>query len=94
MRIFALLELASILLLLYFIYSQILQPAIRGTKLFPFFRKEHNIQEEIEDVRQSIHEKELAEELHRLKEIFEPYHPASPVPPTEPTPPTTQEPKK
>lgn len=60
-----------IALILYFIFTQLMLPALRGTSLFPYFRKEGKIREEIVDLNQEKHEAELRDELEqRRREWF------------------------
>ena len=68
MIIFKLLEVVLIIVILYGIYTQLLQPAISNRKLFPFFRKEGKIESEVVDINQQMHEKELTEELQAKKD--------------------------
>lgn len=49
--------------------SQIIIPLWRGTQLFPFFRKEREIVNEIEEARQAEVERELRKKLDEIKRI-------------------------
>jgi hypothetical protein len=60
---FYVLEFAVVVLLLYFLMSQLIVPAMRGTALFPFFRRERKLKEEILDVQQEIREDALEDQL-------------------------------
>jgi hypothetical protein len=55
----ALLEVVVLSLVVLFIGTQILVPAMRGRALFPMFRKEAKIEAEVVEVEQAIHEEEL-----------------------------------
>jgi hypothetical protein len=59
MPIFALMELVAIFLAILFILNQLLIPAVRGTLLFPMFRKEHTLQSVILEQRQKAVEQSL-----------------------------------
>lgn len=62
---------AGLFLLAYIIISQVLVPAIRGTKLFPMFRRESKLKEEILDANQALHENELEDELEERRRALE-----------------------
>jgi hypothetical protein len=48
--------------------TQALMPLIRGTKLFPMFKREAKLQSELEDVNQAVREKELEQKITSTKE--------------------------
>jgi hypothetical protein len=52
-------EAVIIMLLIYIVISQLLVPAYRGTKMFPFFRKERKLKEQIVEANQDLYEDEL-----------------------------------
>ena len=55
----ALMEVVVLVLMLLFIFTQILFAALRGRALFPLLRKENKIEAEIVEVEQKLHEEEL-----------------------------------
>lgn len=62
-----LIELGMIVALTFLVVSQILVPAVRGTRLFPIFRKEHTLKEEVLDLNQEKYEAELADAIEQRK---------------------------
>lgn len=44
---------------------QVCWPLAMGRKMFPLFRREHKLKAELSEVRQELHEEDLAEELER-----------------------------
>lgn len=66
--ILILVEVIVLTALFYFILSQILVPAFRGTAMFPFFRREAKIKEAIVEAKQDLREDELEDELEKLEE--------------------------
>ena len=60
---FVLFEATLIVGLLYVIISQILLPGLRGTRLWPAFRREHRLKEQVIDLNQQRQEDEIADEL-------------------------------
>ena len=58
--------------LLTFIISQVLKPLLMGTLLFPFFRKEGRLQNELRHVNQKIEERVLEDEIQRRKNTLKP----------------------
>jgi len=73
MRIYAHIGLALLFVLwLWFAATQLVLPALAGTKLFPAFRrKEREILNEAVEARQQLKEKWLSEELGTLKSTTE-----------------------
>ena len=69
---------------------QVIIPAIQGRRLFPMFRKtEAELNEQIQDLHQKIHEQELQDEVDRLKAQLHPVTPSeTPAPAPEPSPET------
>lgn len=55
-------------LIVYVIASQVLLPAVRGTKLFPWFRRETKLLAKIAEANQEIREKELADVLKQHRD--------------------------
>lgn len=68
MIFFKLIEFAVIVLLIMLVWSQVLVPAITGRKLFPYFRREERLKEELRHAKQVNHENNLENELE--KEIY------------------------
>ena len=61
-------EVATIILVGYFIVTQLMMPALRGTKLFPFFRAEESaLREKILAERQRLREGRFKTLLQRLR---------------------------
>lgn len=56
------------LLLGLFLGTQILMPALMGTKLFPFFRRQQRIKQAIYDEQELQREQQLASELETRRE--------------------------
>lgn len=56
-----LLELCAVLLALYVLISQIIVPGVLGRQLFPFFRREQKLREQIAEKLQEEHEERLRE---------------------------------
>lgn len=52
----------------YTMVSQVLIPALRGTKLFPWFRRETKLLAEIAEANQEIREKELEDVLKQHRD--------------------------
>ena len=50
------------------IITQLIIPAIRGTRSFPLFTREHKLLDELSEVHQAQREKELEEALKKEKE--------------------------
>lgn len=46
--------------------TQVLIPVFRGTKLFPLFRREEKLRNEIEEANQQLVEKSLEDELEKI----------------------------
>ena len=76
--VFLFIEVAFSGLAMYFVLSQIVLPAMFGTKLFPFFSKERELKEEILEAQQEIHEKDLAHIRDELKSRLEEPEPVKP----------------
>ena len=53
------------------IFTQVLLPAIRGTPLLPFFRKEQKLGRELEEASERIVEAELTREIEETKKQAE-----------------------
>jgi hypothetical protein len=58
----------------YLVVSQVILPAIFGNQLFPIFRKEKNIRDEITEVNQNLKEADLSHKLDSLKQQLENTH--------------------
>jgi hypothetical protein len=61
------LELAIVWLVLWMFITQIFFPLLRGTLIFPIFRREAMLCDELEKVRQKVAEKKLEEEIEFTK---------------------------
>jgi hypothetical protein len=73
-------EYIAIAILLFVLISQVIVPACRGTKLFPRFRKEAKILDNIVEVKQELREKELTGILNHLRRKKAPKHKAKAKP--------------
>lgn len=60
-------EIASLLLGALFVLTQMAVPLIRGTKMFPLFRKQRKLESELREVKQAKAEKDLAKQVEREK---------------------------
>ena len=60
-------ELSFVFLLVMFVVTQFLIPAIRGTRSLPLFTKERELTDELITVKQQQREKELAETVKEEK---------------------------
>lgn len=60
-------EIASLLLGALLVLTQMAVPLIRGTKMFPLFRRQHKLEGELREVKQSKVEKDLAKQVGREK---------------------------
>lgn len=63
-----LVELALGLILLWHLITQVIVPAVRGTKLFPMFEKEAKLRSDLEGAKQAVEEKKLEQEIKTIKE--------------------------
>jgi hypothetical protein len=63
-----LVELAGAVIFIWALITQAILPVIRGTKLFPMFKKETRLQSELEDLNQAVREKELEQKIKSTKE--------------------------
>ena len=54
---------------LWFAISQIIYPAWRGTPIFPFFREERKLQEELSEVNQKIEEEKVKATIKKAEEF-------------------------
>lgn len=61
-----------VVLVLWFIVSQMLKPALRGTLLFPMFRKEHALQAKILEQRQKFVEQRLEQDVAQNDQLLQP----------------------
>lgn len=61
------LEIVFICFMFAIIITQIAIPTLRGTVLFPFFRKERQLEKQLHSVKQDVIEGELIEEIETLK---------------------------
>ena len=61
------LDLIIVSIVVYLFLTQLLLPVIRGTKIFPMFRKEGKLRSQVTDVNQKILEKGLEENLTKTK---------------------------
>ena len=60
-------EIAGLLLGALFVLTQMAVPLIRGTKMFPLFRKQHKLESELREVKQAKAEEALAKQVEREK---------------------------
>lgn len=67
MRYVVIFEIAVLVIAAYALISQMLLPAIKGTKLFPWFRRESEIIGKIVEAKQRLRESRLTTVLNRLK---------------------------
>jgi hypothetical protein len=67
MLVVILLEFIAVTLILVILITQIIYPFIRGTKIFPIFRKEAVLTAKLEDVQQRVVEKELENKINKIK---------------------------
>jgi hypothetical protein len=65
---FTFLEVSIVLLLLLFIFTQIVLPALRGTALFPWFHKEGTMRTAWAAARQKAREAKLARVVKRAQQ--------------------------
>lgn len=72
MIIVALIELLLIFLTAWFIVKQLLIPAIRGTVVFPMFRKEHDLRTIVLEQRQQAVEQSLERAIAEQNEVLTP----------------------
>ena len=72
MRFFILLEFVMYVFIMYIVFTQILLPAARGTKMFPFFRREQKLNARIDEAQQSLYEKDLEEVAKTLESQQQP----------------------
>jgi hypothetical protein len=63
-----LMELIFALIFFWALITQALMPLLRGTKLFPMFKREAKLQSELEDVNQAVREKELEQKIKSTRE--------------------------
>lgn len=56
-------EVAGLVLLLAFIVTQLLYPAIKGRRLFPLFRMQGKLERAVADIEQSREEERLARKI-------------------------------
>lgn len=69
MRIFFVItEFVLLFLVVIFVLTQLLMPAIRGTATFPFFRREQRLKEDIFDAQQDLREDRLESMRDELRE--------------------------
>lgn len=62
-----LLELSLVILVIATLVTQVAWPLIRGTKLFPIFRREAKLEKQLDEKRQEELEKSLERQLDRGK---------------------------
>jgi len=55
-------------IVLCFIFLQVVVPIVRGTPLYPMFRKERKIKADLQEARQSVIESNLKEEVKKTKQ--------------------------
>jgi hypothetical protein len=72
MVILILLEIITIVLLVWFLFSQIIVPIFRGRKVFPFWReKKIDLENQIVETQELLHEQSLEKELVALRKQLE-----------------------
>lgn len=57
--------------LLLFTFTQVVVPLFRGTKLFPFLRRETRLNQELVEAQQRLHEARLQETLEKTRRAVE-----------------------
>lgn len=62
------LEPIVMVLLALLVITQMLIPAIRGTRSFPLFRREKKLVEELTDIKQAQREKDLQTQINKEKD--------------------------
>ena len=60
-------ELSSLVLLVYFLTTQVIVPACLERKLFPIFRKTGTLEKELVEARQDVADAELAKKVEEVK---------------------------
>jgi septation ring formation regulator EzrA len=60
-------ELCLVVLILAIFITQIIIPFLRGTSLFPIFKKEAILLEKLEEEKQKVVEKRIVKEINKLK---------------------------
>jgi hypothetical protein len=63
-----LVEVVAALALLYFIVTQVFIPIVRGTPLYPMFRREKKILDDLKQARQAAVEDGLEKEVKKTRE--------------------------
>ena len=53
------------LVILVFVYAQVIRPLVVGTPVFPMFRKRPNLEREMEEVTEELRDQEQAQNLAR-----------------------------
>jgi uncharacterized protein YlxW (UPF0749 family) len=72
MAILVLMELVAVALLLWFLFSQVIIPIVRGRKVFPFWReKKIELENEIVETQELLREQNLEKELAALRKQLE-----------------------
>jgi hypothetical protein len=66
------LETVFLILGIWVVVTQIFFPAIRGTQVFPMFRKEAKLVEELVEVNQKVREKGLEDTIKETKKELDP----------------------
>lgn len=72
MLIFRLFEVTMVFLTLWFIVSQVMYPAFRGTVLFPWFRKERELKATILEQHQELVEQQLEQTIAENDKVLTP----------------------
>jgi hypothetical protein len=62
-----LVEASVVILLIWTLFLQVMVPLIRGSRLFPMFKKEAKLRSDLESVNQSAIEKELEQKIKSTK---------------------------
>lgn len=69
---FALIEIVLVVSILWFIFTQVALPGVRGTALFPMFRRESKLKETLIEQHQSAREQALEREIASNQEVLTP----------------------
>lgn len=70
MNVVRVLELAMLLCVVIIFATQIAYPLYRGTRLFPWFKRERKLEAELADVRQQKEEQKLQKQIDKEKQKF------------------------
>lgn len=68
MKLVLLFQVVASILLAVLVATQLIMPAIRGTKLFPMLRREGKLLKEVEDAKQEEREQKIERKLNKIKD--------------------------